>query len=103
MPMCARFLVHEAIVISLAAMLSLGELALSQEYPPGVGGHLWQQPATGPQERDPQAFFAKGQTALQNGDLDTAEASFRRVIAMDPGAGAAYSNLGVIAMRRKES
>jgi len=51
---------------------------------------------------NPQALFAEGQRALQRGDLDTAEAAFRRVIAMDPGAGAAYSNLGVIAMRRKE-
>jgi Flp pilus assembly protein TadD len=106
MPMCARFLVYEAIAIVLAATLPLGELTPAREYPAGAGGHSRQQPATAPatatQKRDPQALFAKGQTALQSGDLDAAEAAFRRVIALDPRAGAAYSNLGVIAMRRKE-
>ena len=51
---------------------------------------------------DAQAWFAKGQTALQAGDLDTAEAAFRRVLEADPRAGSAYANLGVIAMRRKD-
>src|SRR6266404_5880777 len=50
---------------------------------------------------DPQAWFAKGQAALQSGDLDTAETAFRKVLLADPQAGAAYANLGVIAMRRK--
>src|SRR5713226_7226947 len=102
MPMCARFFVYEAIAITLAAILSLGELTHALEYPAGAGGHSGQHPAAASQRRDPQALFAKGQTALQNGDLDTAEAAFRQVIAMDPRSGAAYSNLGVIAMRRKE-
>jgi tetratricopeptide (TPR) repeat protein len=51
---------------------------------------------------DPQVWFAKGQAALQAGDLDSAEADFRKVTAADPRAGTAYANLGVIAMRRKE-
>src|ERR1700690_271444 len=51
---------------------------------------------------DPQAAFAKGQAALNSGDLAAAEAAFRRVLAVDPQSGAAYANLGVIAMRRKE-
>src|SRR5580704_9552509 len=51
---------------------------------------------------DPQALFAKGQAALQEGDLDGAEKAFRKVLTIDPRAGAAYSNLGVIAMRRKD-
>src|SRR6059058_2637116 len=50
----------------------------------------------------PQTWFAKGQEALQRGDLEVAGAAFRRVVALDPRSGAAYSNLGVIAMRRKE-
>src|SRR6267378_5155602 len=54
------------------------------------------------QRMDPQAWFAKGQSALQAGDLDAAEVAFRRVLAADPRAGGAYANLGVIAMRRKE-
>src|ERR1700756_5450781 len=48
------------------------------------------------------SWFVKGETALHKGDLDAAEAAFRKVIAVDPKAGAAYSNLGVIAMRRKQ-
>jgi tetratricopeptide (TPR) repeat protein len=51
---------------------------------------------------DARAWFAKGQAALQGGELDAAAEAFRRVLALDPRAGAAYSNLGVIAMRRKE-
>ena len=47
-------------------------------------------------------LYAKGQTALENGDLDGAEKAFRRVIAIDPNSAGAYSNLGVIAMRRKD-
>src|SRR5258708_15985482 len=50
---------------------------------------------------DAKAWFAKGQAALQGGDLDSAEQAFRKVLAADPTAGAAYANLGVIAMRRK--
>jgi tetratricopeptide (TPR) repeat protein len=53
-------------------------------------------------QQDPQALFAKGQAALQDGNLDGAEKAFREVLTMDPQAGAAYSNLGVIAMRRKD-
>ena len=49
-----------------------------------------------------RASFAKGEAALKRGDLVGADVAFRRVIAADPQAGAAYSNLGVIAMRRKE-
>jgi tetratricopeptide (TPR) repeat protein len=51
---------------------------------------------------DVQARFAEGQKSLQDGDLDAAEAAFRQVLAADPGSAAAYANLGVVAMRRKE-
>src|SRR5258707_301132 len=50
---------------------------------------------------DAKAWFAKGQAALQSGDLDSAEQAFRKGLAADPTAGAAYANLGVIAMRRR--
>jgi len=67
---------------------------------------LFQQPSAGDTSRvssiDPKASFAQGQAALQSGDLATAEAAFRRVLTVDPRSGAAYANLGVIAMRRKE-
>jgi tetratricopeptide (TPR) repeat protein len=51
---------------------------------------------------DAAAAFARGQQALQSGDLATADASFRKVLSIDPQAGPAYANLGVIAMRRQE-
>ena len=51
---------------------------------------------------DAQDFFQKGQAALQSGNLDSAEKAFRRVLIADPNAGAAYANLGVISMRRKD-
>jgi len=39
---------------------------------------------------------------LQRGELEAAEAAFRKVLATEPRAGAAYANLGVIAMRREQ-
>ena len=66
----------------------------SQEAASGVSKHV--------AEIDPRACFAQGQAALQQGDLSTAEAAFRRVLTVDPQSGGAYANLGVIAMRRKE-
>src|SRR5438477_3181499 len=52
--------------------------------------------------RSPQAIFTEGETALRNGNLDEAERSFKQVLALDPRAAAAYANLGVIHMRRKQ-
>jgi Flp pilus assembly protein TadD len=51
---------------------------------------------------DPRAAFAKGQAALNTGELDGAEKFFRQVLSVDPQSAAAYANLGVIAMRRKD-
>ena len=51
---------------------------------------------------DPQKLFQEGEAALNEGDLAKAETAFRQVLAIDPRAGGAYANLGVIAMRRKE-
>jgi tetratricopeptide (TPR) repeat protein len=51
---------------------------------------------------DPAKIFARGESALAKGDLDDAEKDFKRVLALDPKAAAAYANLGVIAMRRKQ-
>jgi tetratricopeptide (TPR) repeat protein len=50
---------------------------------------------------DPATAFAQGQAELQAGDLNAAEESFREVLAVDSRSAAAYANLGVIAMRRK--
>src|SRR5260370_11022936 len=58
--------------------------------------------ANSPGVADVQKTFAEGEAALQRGELETAEAAFRKVLSADPRAGAAYANLGVIAMRRKD-
>ena len=63
-------------------------------------------PGPAPSASNPRAeaatAFARGQQALQTGDLATADASFRKVLSIDPQAGPAYANLGVIAMRRQQ-
>lgn len=51
---------------------------------------------------DPQVAFAKGQAALNAGELEAAEKFFRQVLSVDPRSAAVYANLGVIAMRRKD-
>src|SRR6267154_2712694 len=48
-----------------------------------------------------QEMYQMGESALRNGDLTQAETAFQQVIALDPKSPGAYSNLGVIAMRRQ--
>ncbi len=61
---------------------------------PGPAG----QPAI---TQSPQQLFIAGENALRSGDLQRAEASFRKVAEIDPRSAGAYANLGVIYMRRK--
>ncbi len=51
---------------------------------------------------DPAKIFQSGQDALNQGHLDEAERDFRQVLTLDPEAGSAYANLGVVYMRRKQ-
>ena len=51
---------------------------------------------------DPATFFRRGQEALHQGRLNEAEHEFRQVLQLDPQSGAAYANLGVVDMRRKQ-
>ncbi|HKU27867.1 MAG TPA: tetratricopeptide repeat protein [Candidatus Sulfotelmatobacter sp.] len=51
---------------------------------------------------NPAQIFAHGQAALNSGQLAEAEKDFRRVLELDPQSGAAYTNLGVVYMRRKQ-
>jgi tetratricopeptide (TPR) repeat protein len=73
-----------------------------------AAGQTQQAPAQSraPQARaaaaDPKRIFAQGEDALKRGDLDQAERSFKRVLAIDPRVAGAYANLGVIHMRRQE-
>jgi tetratricopeptide (TPR) repeat protein len=98
---------------SIAAMVCVAALAAAWQpagaetfRSPGAASGAAGQASTGTVSSsarvDPQVSFAKGQAALQSGDLTTAEKSFRQVLAVDPRSAAAYANLGVIAMRRKD-
>src|SRR5271168_3016151 len=53
-------------------------------------------------KQDPAQLFQRGQEALNHAELDEAERDFKAVLALDPQSGAAYANLGVIYMRRKQ-
>jgi tetratricopeptide (TPR) repeat protein len=68
----------------------------------------WGQAGTGPASSasvaptDPAILFQRAQEALARGDLDEAERDFRGVLQLDHKSGAAYGNLGVVYMRRKQ-
>ncbi len=51
---------------------------------------------------DPKAIFEQAQRALESRDYTAAEQGFRAVLKIDPHSAAAYSNLGVVYMRRNE-
>src|SRR5437867_9473757 len=84
------------------ALVAAGSVCVRPATRNGVKPQSSSTPVGVKQPVDAQALFAKGQMALQAGDLDAAEAAFRQVLLVDPRAGSAYANLGVIAMRRKE-
>src|SRR6266403_1653864 len=103
--MRARFLNSHtmACVLAIGFHLIAARLACARPAAEGAAESQSTSSLAGANQRmDPQGWFAKGQTALQTGDLDAAEAAFRQVLAADPRAGSAYANLGVIAMRRKD-
>lgn len=50
---------------------------------------------------DSQSLYQQGETALREGDLARAEAAFHQVVMIDSQSAGAYSNLGVIAMRKQ--
>src|SRR6516162_4301798 len=59
------------------------------------------RPADG-KTANPALLFQRGEQALKENNLGAAESDFRQVLAIDPRAGAAYANLGVVYMRRKQ-
>src|SRR5580765_6493827 len=67
--------------------------------------HPSPQASTKPPNRgsgNPADIFHSGQEALRDGNLDQAEQDFGQVLQLDPGSGAAYANLGVVHMRRRQ-
>ena len=65
-------------------------------------GSAQQGHTSGPTAGDPASIFGQGQEALHSGRLEEAEHDFKEVVRMDPRSGAAYANLGVVYMRRKQ-
>src|SRR5258708_26446345 len=105
MPMRTRFVSRHkpAAFLVISLLLAAGWPALaSSEAKRSAEQQSSPSPPAANQRTDPRAWFAKGQAALQAGELDTAETAFRRVLVADPPADSAYPHLGVIAMRRKD-
>lgn len=84
---------------ALVLLMGIAVAGSAQQAPAGT-----RREATGPasQSGDPAQIFQRGQDALNNGKLEEAERDFRQVLQIDPRAGAACANLGVVYMRRKE-
>jgi tetratricopeptide (TPR) repeat protein len=69
----------------------------------GAVRQIAQAPGSGDAKSiDLAQLFQRGQDALTHGRLDEAERDFRQVLEADPKSGAAYANLGVVYMRRKQ-
>lgn len=85
-------------------LVALGTTLTGQAAPPASGAET---PTTAPGAHSaavsgPAQIFQAGQNALSSNRLDEAERDFRHVLAIDPNSGAAYANLGVVYMRRKQ-
>lgn len=85
-------------------LVALGTTLTGQAAPPANGAET---PTTAPAAHSaavsgPAQIFQAGQNALSSNRLDEAERDFRHVLAIDPNSGAAYANLGVVYMRRKQ-
>src|SRR5439155_23684225 len=76
------------------ALVAAGSVCARPAARHGVRPHSSSTPVGVKRPVDAQALFAKGQQALQAGNLDAAEAAFRQVLSVDPRAGSAYANLG---------
>lgn len=61
-----------------------------------------QQPAAKACTGDAASHFSAGESALKSNRLNEAEREFRAALACHPHAAAAYVDLGVVAMRRKQ-
>ena len=93
----ARITFPHILHLLVVLFLTAGTLA-------GIAGQALQAAAkpTNQGSGNPADIFHSGQEALKNGNLDEAEQDFRRVLQLDPASGAAYANLGVVHMRRRQ-
>lgn len=83
----------------LVCSLLLGWAGASAQSP---GGGTGKARSRAPATTDPAALFQHGEQALRENRLGEAERDFRQVLQIDPKAGPAYANLGVVYMRRKQ-
>ena len=83
-------------------LLVLLETALAIHALQAAPSGLHQGAGSSAESSDPAQLFQRGQDALAHARLDEAERDFRQVVQLDPRSGAAYSNLGVVYMRRKQ-
>lgn len=83
----------------LILLLAAATVGVAQSAQHSTNNSPTETPAAG---ADPAKVFASGQAALQAGKLEQAEADFNKVIQLNPQSGAAYANLAVVQMRRKQ-
>jgi Flp pilus assembly protein TadD len=87
---------------ALAGRNGDGHSAAASSPPAGNGRSGAANAASDAGAADPAKLFQRGQDALTQGQLDEAERSFRGVRRANPRSGAAYANLGVVYMRRRQ-
>jgi tetratricopeptide (TPR) repeat protein len=104
MPVSSARITSLAFVLLLLVELATANPALQSSSAPAANGHGNTATGVSALEKgtDPAKLFQRGQNALTHGQLDDAERDFRAVLQIDPQSGAAYANLGVVYMRRKQ-
>ena len=102
-PVSSARITSECIVWLLLAGTALASPSRQSTSAPAGNGRNGTAAASSGDARpaDPAKLFQRGQDALTQGRLDDAERDFRQVLQLDPQAGGAYANLGVVYMRRK--
>jgi tetratricopeptide (TPR) repeat protein len=93
-----RLLVTNSLLVVALAVTTAAQGSLPETAAKPRGTASTASAATG----HPAESFRAGQEALNHGQLDAAERDFRAVLTADPQSGAAYANLGVVYMRRKQ-
>ncbi|MGH9495532.1 MAG: tetratricopeptide repeat protein [Candidatus Sulfotelmatobacter sp.] len=95
--MSSTHIASKCFVASLGIALAIAGAHPQTSVPPAKNA-----PPANAREAGPAQLFQRGQEALGVNQLDAAERDFRQVLQLDPQSGAAYSNLGVVYMRRKQ-
>ena len=100
MPLSIAAITAKCFVVLLAMVSAIA--CRAQQSPAGVAGNARAGTSAERHAIDPSQAFQRGASALNDNRLDEAEHDFRQVLALDPQSGAAYANLGVVYMRRKQ-